>query len=81
MVRVSLYEAKRRLSALLERARNGERITITKHGVPIAELGPAGRGGQRMTPDDLREAFRRLSEGIRLGPDLTIKQLIEEGRR
>lgn len=33
-------QARRSLSDLLERAAQGERITITRHGKPIAELGP-----------------------------------------
>lgn len=40
---VSAAEAKNRLSALLDRAENGEEITITRHGHPVARLGPVGR--------------------------------------
>jgi prevent-host-death family protein len=37
---VSLYEAKTSLSALVERAANGEEIVITKSGKPRAALVP-----------------------------------------
>ena len=37
---ISYSEARRSLAALLERAARGERITITRHGKPVAELGP-----------------------------------------
>ena len=42
MIEVGAYEAKTHLPRLLERVANGERITITKHGVPIAILIPVG---------------------------------------
>jgi len=37
---VGAYEAKTRLSELLERVEAGEEITITKHGAPVARLVP-----------------------------------------
>ena len=40
METVGAYEAKTHLPKLLERVRKGDRITITKHGVPIAVLQP-----------------------------------------
>ena len=44
MKTVGVYEAKTHLPRLLEEVRSGERITITKHGVPIALLIPAESG-------------------------------------
>lgn len=41
MEHVGSYEAKTHLPRLLERVKKGERITITKHGVPVAVLQPA----------------------------------------
>ena len=37
---VSYSQARRSLAELLERASRDERITITRHGKPVAELGP-----------------------------------------
>lgn len=37
----SVHEAKTNLSKLLERVSRGERVVITRHGVPAAELVPA----------------------------------------
>lgn len=37
---VSVYEAKTRLSALLDLAQKGEEVIITRHGRPVARLGP-----------------------------------------
>jgi prevent-host-death family protein len=47
---VSIYEAKTRLSHLVERALRGEQIVITRHGRPVACLVPVAR----------RRASRRL---------------------
>lgn len=75
---VGAYEAKTHLPQLLERVAKGERITITRHGVPVAMLVPAG-------PEkaDVEEAVRKMVEfgkGRSLG-GLTIRELVEEGRR
>ena len=40
---VSLYEAKTRLSHLVDRALRGEQVVITRHGRPVARLVPAVR--------------------------------------
>ena len=40
MAKVGAYEAKTHLPALLDQVAKGEQITITKHGVPVAQLVP-----------------------------------------
>lgn len=40
-MQASVHEAKTNLSKLLERVSKGERVIITRHGVPAAELIPA----------------------------------------
>lgn len=40
MDEINVYEAKTQLSRLLERAEAGEEIIITRHGRPVARLGP-----------------------------------------
>ena len=47
-MRASVHEAKTNLSKLLEAVARGERVVITRHGVPTAELVPAGGSGVRM---------------------------------
>lgn len=79
MVEIGAYEAKTRLPALLERVRRGERITITKHGVPVAELVPHQAARRRKVADVIAD-LRRFREQHRLD-GLSIKDLIEEGRR
>ncbi len=41
---INLYEAKTRLSSLVERAAKGETIIIAKSGTPIAKLVPLSEG-------------------------------------
>jgi prevent-host-death family protein len=72
------YEAKTHFSDLLRRAQRGESITITKHGVPVATLGPA-KPGPEMSVDEVISEIRKLRKGLTL-EGITIKELIEEGR-
>ena len=76
---VGLFEAKTHLSALLARVAQGEEITITKHGSPVAILVPASNRPKR-DPRTVGERIRALRKGARL-EGLTVRQLIEEGRR
>jgi prevent-host-death family protein len=83
---VGAYEARTHFSALLARVQKGERVTITKHGVPIAELVPAAGGAARpiagVPTMSVEEAIAKLKEfrkGHRLD-GLTIRELIDEGR-
>ena len=76
---VGSFEAKTHLPALLRRVAKGERITITKHGVPVAMLAPVAPAQTRDRRDLVRE-IRKLRKGNVLSP-VTIRQLIEEGRR
>lgn len=76
---VGLFDAKTHLSALLERVAQGQEITITKHGTPVALLVPAGNR-QKKDPRKVAERIRALRRGVKL-KGLTVRQLIEEGRR
>ena len=40
MAEIGAYEAKTRLAELLGRVERGERIVITRHGRPVAQLVP-----------------------------------------
>ncbi len=76
---VGSYQAKTHLPRLLERAARGERITITKHGVPIAMLVPV----EKKPLMDRRAAVEAMKE-FRKGHSLngiSIRELIEEGRK
>jgi prevent-host-death family protein len=47
---ISLYDAKTRLSALVDRAAAGEEIVIAKNGIPRARLVPIEGLGEPRTP-------------------------------
>jgi prevent-host-death family protein len=77
---IGLFEAKQKLSELVERAGEGEQIGITRRGKLAAMLVPA-----REDQVSLKEVFADI-ERIRkrakpLPKGMTIKDLIEEGRR
>jgi prevent-host-death family protein len=76
---IGTFDAKTHLSALLDEVERGEEILITKHGKAVARLVPAGVVSRDRLKDTAArlKAFRR---GRLLG-DLSVKTLIEEGRR
>lgn len=81
MAIVGAYEAKTRFSELIERAEKGERITITRHGKPVAEIGPAVQHDVARARKAL-ERMRARAASVDLG-DLTwdeIKKMRDEGR-
>ncbi len=77
---VGSYEAKTHLSQLLDDVANGETITITKHGVPVAELRPL-KTSQRRDVAEVIDEMKRLRAQIGSLNGVTIRELIEEGRR
>jgi len=79
MATVGSYEAKTHLPKLLEKVAKGERIIITKHGLPVAELVPSSGRGAIDVKTVIKE-LRKLRKKIRLG-GLSLRDLIEEGRR
>ncbi len=77
---VGAYHVKTHLAELLDRVELGERITITRHGRPVAQLIPAA-GAVEHTVDEAVDGIVALRRGRTLGPDLTVRALIDEGRR
>jgi len=79
MDHVGAYEAKTYLPKLLERVIKGERITITKHGVPVAVLQPPD-AEKSVDIKTIISEIHRFQEKHSLGGH-SLKDLIEEGRR
>ena len=79
METVGAYEAKTHLPKLLERVSKGERITITKHGVPVALLQPPAFL-RRMEPKQVIAELRKFRDKHAL-KELSIRDMIEQGRR
>lgn len=80
MQTIGASEAKTHFPELLDRVSQGEEIQITRDGRPIARLVP------ELEPEttNVQAVIAKILEfrkGRRLGDDLTIRQLVEEGRR
>jgi prevent-host-death family protein len=75
--KVGLFEAKQKLSELVERAEDGERIGITRRGKLAAIITPAH-------PDaDLKQVFEEIEQirkRAKRPRGFSVKKLIEEGR-
>jgi len=76
---IGAFEAKNRLSELLEAAENGEEVMITKHGRPVAKLVPV-ENFDRAKAIEAAEWLIRTRKQRSLG-GLKIKDLINEGRK
>jgi prevent-host-death family protein len=77
---VGAFEAKTHLSDLLDRVRQGETITITRHGVPAAMLVPVEETGSKPTHQEVVEGMRALRKRIK--PDsMSVREMVHEGRR
>jgi prevent-host-death family protein len=76
---VGAYEAKTHLPKLLERVLKGERITITKHGVPVAVLQPPD-SERKVDTKSVILALRKFRDKHNLG-GISIRDMVEDGRR
>ena len=76
---IGAFEAKNRLSELLQLVENGQEVTITRHGKPVARLVPADDVGRDKVKEAL-EWLKRTRKERKLD-GLTIKELISEGRK
>ena len=74
---VGLFEAKQKLSELVDRAREGERIGITRHGKLAAILTSAPpEASLKGVFDDIE----RIRKRAKLPRGVSVKGLVEEGR-
>ena len=83
MEKVQLFEAKARLSELVDRAEAGREIVITRRGRAVARIVPARPGGRRREVDrdaivDEIEAFAKTVKAKRR---FNLRKLIEAGRK
>ena len=76
---IGAFEAKNRLSELLQLVENGQEVTITRHGKAVARLVPADDVGRDKVKEAL-EWLKRTRKERKLD-GLTIKELINEGRK
>lgn len=74
---VGLFEAKQKLSELVERARQGEKIGITRRGQLAAVLVPAVPETSLKDVFQDIEKIRKRAKQVR---GVNVRDLIEEGR-
>ena len=77
MYKVGLFEAKQKLSELVERASGGEKIGITRRGKLAAVIVSARPDA---TPQDIFDDIERIRKRAHRTKKLNVKDLIEEGR-
>jgi prevent-host-death family protein len=78
------YDAKTRLSELLDRVEKGEQIVITRHGKPVARLVPEGGHNVADAMAAVEELTRIRKELATRGVRVTqaeIRAMRDEGRR
>lgn len=76
----ALFEAKNRLSELINRVEAGEEIAITRRGKVVARLVPAAPAEADRRARDAVANLRASRKGVSLGR-LSSRDLIREGRR
>ncbi|HTD44167.1 MAG TPA: type II toxin-antitoxin system prevent-host-death family antitoxin [Bryobacteraceae bacterium] len=77
---IGTFEAKTHLSALLERVAKGEKITITKHGIPAAMLVPVDESQRTLSHTEIVEGMRALRKRVKVGK-MSVREMIDQGRR
>lgn len=80
MEEIGAFEAKTHFSALLERVAQGETITITRRGAPVARLVPVAAAPDRRRREEAIERIKALAKRHTLG-GLDWKSLRDEGRK
>lgn len=80
MASMGAFEAKTHLADLLDRVAKGEKITITRHGVPAAMLVPALATQAKLSHKEIVEGMRALRSRVK-PDDMSVREMINEGRR
>jgi len=81
-IEIGAFEAKNRLSELLQKAEKGQKIYITRRGKRVAVLSGAAYDESNPNKDrrTLMNEIRAFRAAARPGPE-PLKRLVEEGRR
>jgi prevent-host-death family protein len=77
---VSAYEAKTHLPRLLRAAERGETVIITRHGKPVAQLGPV----QDRRREEIAAVIERMKRARAQRPRVTVEEILaarDEGRK
>jgi prevent-host-death family protein len=77
---VGAFEAKTHLASLLDRVAKGEKITITRHGIPAAMLVPVVEKEAKLSHQEIVAGLRALRQRVKTD-EMSVKDMIAEGRR
>lgn len=77
---IGAFEAKTHLAELLDRVAQGERITITRHGIPAALLVPVVDTPVKRSHAEIVAGLRELRKRVKPAA-ISVREMIEEGRR
>jgi len=80
MTSISYYEARTHFSELLDQVARGKSVLITRRGRPAALLTPPPDKGRKDVRQVIEE-MKALRRGNTLGKGLSIRDLVDEGRR
>jgi len=79
MEAIGAFDAKTRLSKLLDRVANGEKFVITRYGIPAAMLVPFREAANKLTHEQIVEGMRKLRKRVK--PDrMSVREMVSEGR-
>ena len=81
MREVGVFEAKNKLTALLNAVAAGEEVVITRRGKAVAKLVRPDAGVDMARGEAAVRRVMALRQGVTLGGGVTLKELIDEGRR
>ena len=83
MDKVQLFEAKARLSELVDRAEAGRETVITRRGRAVARIVPARQGGRRreVDRDAIVDEIEAFAKTVKVKRRFNLRELIEEGRK
>lgn len=88
-VRIGTRELRQNLTTVLKRVQNGERLIVTSHNRPVAELGPVGAKGRTLaqliaageaTAAEHGPPHRFKPVKLDLGADNALSEALEELR-
>ena len=83
---VGVFDGKTRFSELIDRAERGEEIVVTRHGKPVARVGPLNPSARRPEDVQARMAEWRLwrEQQLAANGSTTVEEILawrDEGRR
>ena len=80
MKSIGISEAKAHLAKLLRHVAQGEKITITRPGVPAAVLIPVAASTPKLSHQEIVEGMRTLRNRVKPSK-MSVREMVNEGSR